>query len=217
MSEDYGINKDFFEKVQKSVKGAIKEKQLLKPEEKEEIIEAYKLHEDEQMELDDVKDRTLFVDKYGIEIFLVKSPSKITKTTIRKNKEGKKVRVKVIQNRPQPTSNKNWRLWDYNIPLLGKYNKLTYFSEEIEGMLGFDVMALVRGPITYKYKNTTSKQYAKFEKAFIREMKQVYKEDYPDSDFEVESLEDIDRDDYYIEHTFNLWEVLVVIEEDGKE
>ncbi|GAF76215.1 unnamed protein product [marine sediment metagenome] len=202
MGEDYGIDKDFFEKVQKSVKGAIKEKQLLKPNEKKEIIEVYKIHKDEQMELE-VKDRTLFVDKYGVEIFLVKSPSKIVK----------KIRGKIsITNKPKITSNKNWRLWGYNIPLFGTGNKITYFSEILKGMLGFDVMALVRGPVTYKYKHTESKEYAKFEKAFVREMRQIYKEDYPE--FEVEGLEDIDRDDYFIEHTFNLWEVLVLIEEE---
>lgn len=208
MSEDdYGLDEDFFEEVQKSVKGVILEKQLLKPGEKQEIINNYKKHIAEQMKIENSRARELFIDKYGGTVCLIRTPEKIYK----KNKAGKFLtvvndkgeRVKILLNKPERCANKSLRLWGFNLPLFSKTNKNTMFGETMKSLIGYNQKALVRGAMTKKYKYSKK---AMFESAFIKFMKDIYEETKPDRN--VETIEDIDYEDYYDDFTFNIWETL---------
>lgn len=189
------IDEDFVKGIKESVKSAITEKNLLDKKEIPEIVKQYKEHTKKQMELERVE-RTLFKDKYGASIFVVNSPDAITKN-------GK------ITNKPKKASNNAWYLWGYNIPLLGDFNKIKYFSDTTEGMLGFSKTALVRGLMSYKYKYSNSQEYAKTMGAFLKDIRTAYSEIKPDR--EVKGIDDVDKEDYYIEYTFNHWETLQVL------
>ena len=193
MSDEYGIDDNFFNEVQDSVKGAIKEKQLLKPEERREVIDIYKEHVKKQMTIENIRERTLFTDKYGTVICLMLTPKKIVK-------KGK------IQNEPEICKNGSYRIWGANLPLKGKYNQITVFGESKKALVGHNQKILTRGAMTIKYKYGT--ENAMFEKPFVKFMKGIYEELHPDR--EVNGLDDIDYIDYYDDYTFNIWETLIL-------
>jgi len=192
MSENYGIDDAFFKEVQDSVKGAILEKQLLKPEEKQEIIDVYKKHVAIQLKLENVRERTLFTDKYGATICLILTPMKI-------------VNKGVHQNAPKVSSNGSFRLWGFNLPLLNKFNKNTMFGDTKSDLVGYNQKILARGSMTKKFKYGT--ENSMFESAFVKHMKDIYAKIKPDR--EVKTLEDIDYIDYFDDYTFNIWETLI--------
>lgn len=192
MSENYGIDEAFFKDVQDSVKGAILEKQLLNPEEKQEIIDAYKKHVAIQLKIENPRERTLFVDKYGATVCLILTPMRI-------------VNKGIHQNTPKVSSNGSFRLWGFNLPILGKFNKNTMFGETKSDLVGYNQKILARGSMTKKYKYGT--ENSMFESAFVKHMKDIYAESKPDR--EVRTLEDIDYIDYFDDYTFNIWETLI--------
>jgi len=206
--EDYGIDEDFVNDVQDATDAAILKKQLLDPKKRKETFVAYKKHITEQKKLENVRDRTLFIDDYGATICLIRTPDKVYKRNnkdqilTKVNKEGKK--VKIIANLPKITKNKNFRMWGFQLLLIGN-QKNTMFANTKKDLIGYGQTALVRGSMDKEYK--VDKGFAMSEKKFIPFMSEIYKELHPER--EVNSLADIDYSDYFDDYTFNIWETLI--------
>lgn len=210
--ENYGIDKDFVKDVEDTTDAAILKKQLLDPKKRKETFVAYKKHIAKQKKLENIRDRTLFIDDYGATICLIRTPDKIYKRNnegkilTKKNKEGEI--VKIIANEPKMTKNKNFRMWGFQLLLIGNQRN-TMFANTKKDLIGYGKTALVRGSMDKEYKY--GKGFAMSEKAFITFMSGIYKELHPKR--EVTSLDDIDYSDYYDDYTFNIWETLILFKE----
>ena len=186
------IDKNFFKEVQESVKSQILETQLLSEHEKKVLVgyidkdgneheSVWKIYAKAQMLLPRVE-RELYKDNYGATIMFTEAPT-----------EGKL----------KWTTNENWTLWGYNIPLLGKYAWASFFAQTKELMLGYGVKALIRGLMNYKYAHATwesaKKEYAVPLTSFLKKVG-------------IKSLDEIPANEVYVRYSFNVWEVLQVIE-----
>ncbi len=199
IDDSYGIDANFFKEVQDASKGAILEKQLLKSkDEREELIVAYKLHTREQLKIENLRERTFLIDKYGATVCLIITPKKLVK-------KGK------LLNPLELCKNKSYRLWGFNLVLMGTTNKNTMFGDSKSALVGYNQKILARGSMTKKYKYGAEK--AMFENTFVKFMKGIYEgtEDKEGikPDREVNSLDDIDFIDYFDDFTFNIWETLI--------
>lgn len=127
-------------------------------------------------------ERELYKDHYGATVMFAEAPS-----------EGKL----------KYTVNDNWTLWGYNIPLLGKFAFATLFAETKELMLGYGMKALIRGFMNYKFAHATwesaKKEYAVPLASFLKKMG-------------IKSLDELPASEVYVRYSFNVWEVLRVIE-----